>query len=219
MVTADRIKEHITRHLKWDNSLKGSQIKVDYVGRTAILEGTVPSLVAHSMAQRDALSIPGVDSVENRLVVKFSHSHIDKSDAEVRSSIRSLLDCTLGSRGPKIDVLVEDGIVTLKGDIDSYWQKARTEDLASSVDGVSEIKNEIRVIPADKSPDGAIKREIVSALERMEVKGLENLQVEVKEGVVTLSGSVPTWDTAFDVEDTARYTGGVTDVKNKLTVE
>ncbi len=219
MITADRIRDHIVKHLKWDSSLKGSQIKVDYLGRTAILTGTVPNLLAHTMAQRDALSIPGVDSVENRLTVKFSHSHLDKSDAEVKSAVRSVLDCTLGYGSQKIEVSVAEGIVTLKGEADSYWQKARIEDLASSVEGIIEVKNEIKVIPSDKAPDSAIKKEIVSALERMEVIGLDKLQVEVKEGVVTLSGTVPTWDIAFDVEDTARYTGGVTDVKNNLKVD
>jgi osmotically-inducible protein OsmY len=64
LLSADRIKEHIVKHLKWDSSLKGSNIKVDYVEKTAILSGTVPNLMAHATAQRDALSIPGVDRAE-----------------------------------------------------------------------------------------------------------------------------------------------------------
>jgi len=53
----------------------------------------------------------------------------------------------------------------------------------------------------------------------MEYVPSDTVRVEVKNGVVTLSGSVSTWDLAFDVEDTARYTAGVIDVKNQLNVE
>lgn len=218
MITADKVKEHIIRHLKWDNSLKGSQISVDYLGRTAILTGTVPNLMAHEIALRDAQSIPGVDLVENRLTVKYNHSHPNKSDETIKKDIDTILGCTADIDPRQIKVFVVDGIVTLKGTIDAYWKKSRIEDLASSIDGVLEIKNELRVLLGDKAPDIMIKKDILAALARMEVDGLENIQVEVKEGVVYLAGSVPTWDTAFDVEDTARFTASVIDVKNDISV-
>jgi osmotically-inducible protein OsmY len=219
MVTAEKVRDHIVRHLKWDQSLKGSQISVDYVGRTAILTGTVPSLIAHETAQRDAQSIPGVEMVDNRLLVKFTHNHPNKSDETVQKDIQTILGCTAELDMRQITVAVVDGIVTLKGKINAYWKKSRIEDLAASVDGVLKINNEIRVLPVDTAPDILVKKDIVSALERMEVKGLEKLKVEVNEGVVTLSGTVPEWSIAFDVEDTARYTAGVTDVRSQLAVD
>jgi osmotically-inducible protein OsmY len=53
----------------------------------------------------------------------------------------------------------------------------------------------------------------------METGGLENVQIRVKDGIVTITGSVPTWSTSFDIEDTARYTAGVVGVKNHLAVD
>jgi osmotically-inducible protein OsmY len=219
VVNADQVREHIIRHLKWDDSLRGSDIKVDFVEGRAILTGNVPSLVAHNAAQRDALSIPGVDRVENRLTVKFIHEHPNKSDKELESDVQKVLECTVASDRDRIEVSVSDGIVILRGNAGSYWRKARIEDLASSVDGVLEIKNEIQVTPSEKAPDGAIKKEILEALNRMDVDGINAINVKVKNGIVTLSGSVPTWSTAFDIEDTARYTSGVIEVKNVLSVE
>lgn len=218
MVSADQIKEHIVRHLKWDDSLKDSQIKVDYIGRVAVLEGTVPNLAAHAATQRDALNIPGVERVENRLVVKYTHGHPDKTDKEITEAVRSVLECTVGQANG-IEISAIDGTVMLKGTVDSFWLKGRIEDLAASVEGILQIKNEIKVKRSEKAPDNAIKKEITSALQRMEVDGLENIKVEVKDGVVTFSGTVPTWETVFDLEDTAKFTSGVTDVKSKLTVE
>jgi osmotically-inducible protein OsmY len=219
MVTADRVRDHIIRHLKWDHSLKGSRINVDYLGRTVILTGTVPNLIAHETAQRDAQSIPGVDMVENRLTVKFTHNHPNKSDEAVQQDIKTILSCTSDIDMRQITVTVVDGIVNLKGTIDAYWKKSRIEDLASSIDGVLKVNNLIRVLPVDTAPDILVKKDILSALERMEVEGLNNLKVDVNEGIVSLSGTVPTWSIAFDVEDTARYTAGVIDVKNNLAVE
>jgi osmotically-inducible protein OsmY len=219
MVDADQMKEHIARHIKWDNSLKGSQINVDYLGRTAVLSGTVPNLAAHANAQRDAQSIPGVERVENRLEVKFNHNHPNKSDIDLKTDIQKVLGCISDIDDRQIKVTVQDGIVTLSGNIDSFWKKTRIEDLASSIEGVLEINNKLRVLPIEKAPDMVIKKDIISALERMEVKGLEKIKVEVAEGKVTLAGSVPTWSTSFDIEDTARFTTGVVEVKNFLTVE
>lgn len=219
MEEIDKIKAHIIQHLKWDNSLEGSRINVDFIGRTAVLDGSVPNLLAHSMAQRDALSIPGVDSVENRLVVKFDHNHPNKTDEEVRADIRKVLGCTDPGETDQIQVSVVDGIATLEGKIDSYWKKERIADLVSSVDGILKIENNLRVSVKQKSPDNSIKKDIMDALNRMEVKGLGKISVEVKEGKVTLNGAVPSWDVSFDIEDTARYTAGVADVKNNLTVD
>jgi osmotically-inducible protein OsmY len=218
-VKADRIEDHIVRHLKWDHSLKGSQISVDYIDGIAILTGTVRNLVAHETAQSDAQDIPGVDRVENRLVVKYDHNHPNKLDTELQADIQKVIGCAADIDARQIKVSVQDGIVTLRGSIDSFWKKARIEDLASSMDGVLAIKNEIRVLSIDKAPDILIKKDIVSALERMEVEGLNNIKVDVVNGVVTLSGEVPTWSISFDIEDTARFTSGVTEVKNNLTVE
>lgn len=218
-VDANRVKEHIVRHLKWDDSLKGSKIEVGYIGKIAVLSGTVPNLVAHEAAQRDAQSIPGVDAVENRLVVAFDHHHPNKSDAEIQTDVSKILSCAADADVKDLKVDVKDGLVTLSGLVDAYWKKSRVEDLASSVDGIADIKNNVGVRPVEIAPDYSIKRDILEALERMEVKGLEHLKVEVKEGIVTLAGSVPTWDTAFDVEDTARFTAGVIDVRNRLAVD
>ena len=91
--------------------------------------------------------------------------------------------------------------------------------MVSSVDGVLQVENNLKVSVKDKAPDSAIKKEITEALNRMEVEGLDNVAVEVKDGKVTLRGSVPEWAISFDVEDTARYTAGVVDVKNNLTVD
>ncbi len=219
MVSANQIRENIIRHLKWDNSLQGAKIQVDYVGKTAILTGTVPNLVAHEIAQRDALSIPGVTEVENRLTVAFNHDHPNKTDTQLRKDIQTVLGCMVDFKPGQIEIGVIDGIVTLTGCVEAYWKKLRAEEFAESVDGVLEIKNNIKVECAEKTPDAAIKRDIEGALARMQVSSLAKLKVEVNKGVVSFSGSVPTWESAFDVEDTARFTAGVTGVKNNLKVD
>ena len=219
MVTVNQIKEHIARHLQWDDSLKGSRINVDYLGRKAILTGTVPNLLAHAMAQRDAQSIPGVESVENRLIVQFQHDHPNKNDRELQSDVSKVLSCTAEIDMKKIQISVQDSIVQIKGSTEAYWKKARIEELASSIEDVLEVRNEVQVLPVDQAPDASIRQDIILALQRMEVPGLDRLQIKVNRGVVKISGTVPTWSISFDVEDTARYTAGVIDVINNLTVD
>jgi osmotically-inducible protein OsmY len=159
-----QLKEHIVRHLKWDSSLKGAKINVDLVGRTAVLTGTVPNLVAHAEAQKDVQSIPGVELVDNRLTVQFNHNHPNKADNELQVDIEKMLGCAADIDIRRIKVAVQDGIVTLKGAIDALWKKARIEDMASSVDGVLDLRSEITVLPVDRAPDVMIKKDIISAL-------------------------------------------------------
>ena len=49
------------------------------------------------------------------------------------------------SDNPKIEVAVMDGVVTLDGEVDSYFKKFDAESAAARVFGVKEVVNNIKV--------------------------------------------------------------------------
>jgi hypothetical protein len=70
-----------------------------------------------------------------------------RSDERIREDVSDLLmeDDDVDARN--LEVRVQSGEVTLTGTIEDRWQKRRAEDLAESVRGVKDVRNEIRVMP------------------------------------------------------------------------
>ena len=96
-----------------------------------------------------------------------------------------------------MQVDVENGNVTLSGSVSHSRERSKAEDIANSVKGVVDVKNEIKVKPSSVRKDEEIEKEIKREYERNPLIDSNNVFVEVKKGVVNLSGSVanrPIWN-------------------------
>jgi len=186
-------------------------------GRRAILKGRVKSLWAQKVAEEVAYNMPQIYAVENQLKIKGEGMPI--SDEALRSQIVQILELEPATHSAPIDVSVSNGQVMLQGRVGSYPQKVRAEELASVVEGVVAVKNRLSVDYPEKLPDAEIAADIYRALREDATASTESINVEVVNGVVTLSGTVPTWTIYLDAEDTARHTPGVRSVRNQLAIE
>jgi osmotically-inducible protein OsmY len=77
----------------------------------------------------------------------------------------------------------------------------------------------LAVAPADNIADKLIADDIVGALSRNTNVKAENVQLEVVDGKVTLSGKVSTWNAASAAYNAVQHTAGVIDIRNHLVVE
>jgi osmotically-inducible protein OsmY len=100
-------------------------------------------------AQKSGSSLPDAqDRAQNRESVSSSTSNATLT-GKVKTALAS--DVGLGTV-TSINVDSDNGVVTLKGGVDSADKKAKAEEIAKKVDGVKSVKNELRVEPAkDKS--------------------------------------------------------------------
>ncbi|HQG31292.1 MAG TPA: BON domain-containing protein [Deltaproteobacteria bacterium] len=212
----DDIRADVSSQLFWDSSLDSSDINVDVAGNKVILTGSVPSYSDRLEAEEDAYAIPGVTSVDNQLAVSPVISPIP-SDDDIRMRVENVLDWNPIIDASRIDISVEDGIVTLKGAVDSYWQKDKAWDLASNVSGVVDVVNELSVEPLEEVSDEDIRDDILNALDRSYVDA-GDVNVSVKGCVVTLDGTVHDYNEFRTVEQIADFTAGVCDVKNNLVI-
>lgn len=215
----ERIKRDVLNQLRWDSSVDTTDIRVEVRNSTVILTGTVPTLVARRAAYADALAIPGVTSVDNRLVVKHRQGRA-ATDEQIKSAIESMLLWSPEIDSARIKVSVMAGAVALEGTVDAEWQKAKAEDVASSVTGVVSVNNCLEALPLADSADRGIEDDVVAALSRIsgDIRDMA-IRVKVEKGVVTIAGTVPTWSMYIAVEDTVRYADGVVHIVNKLNVE
>jgi len=121
------------------------EIAVSAVGETVTLRGTVESFPQRRAAAQDAHNVEGVDRVEDHLKVSLLGDY-RRGDDEIRGiALQSLIwDTQIPSES--IHVKVEEGWVTLKGDVDYQFQSdAAFEDVASLY-GVLGITNAIKVV-------------------------------------------------------------------------
>lgn len=122
-----------------------------------------------------------------------------------------------------IDVDTLDGVVYLRGKVDSASMKTSAENIARSTDGVREVVNEL-IVDANQEGDATdgdvgIKTRVGAALSGDDDVRRVNVDVDVIDGVVTLSGVVHNEAEAKEVERIASQTEGVLGVKNELKIE
>lgn len=122
----------------------------------------------------------------------------------------------------RIDIDTLDGVVTLRGTVSDAEQISDAERIARSTDGVKEVSNQLSVDTTvrtvkDSFEDAWIVAMINSKLGVDPEVHSRNVDVDVHEGVVTLSGIVETETARAEVSDLAGSVDGVTKVVNQLT--
>jgi osmotically-inducible protein OsmY len=84
----------------------------------------------------------------------------------------------------------QNGIITVSGQVNTLFDKLKIEGLISEVKGVKGINNNIEILN-DITADDIIKSNIEYELKMNDaIEEPEKIQVDVKDGVVTLSGTV-----------------------------
>ena len=144
-----------------------------------------------------------------------------KTDTELQQDVMDELKWEPTVKAAEIGVGVTDGVVTLSGNVDSYYEKWAAERAVARVFGVKAVAEEIQVkLPGSfKRSDGDIARAAANALEWNVSVPHDRVKVEVHDGVVTLRGEVD-WGYQKDIaEDVVRYMIGVARVSNQITIK
>ncbi|MEP7089587.1 MAG: BON domain-containing protein [Nocardioidaceae bacterium] len=143
-----------------------------------------------------------------------------RPDIALKSAIIDELRWTPSIDPAHIGISVNDGAVTLSGEVESYPEKLRTQQAVQRVRGVHAIAQEMTVRSAFAGADDAdIAREAGAALDKAVDVPDGSVEVSVHDHVVTLTGAVP-WH--YQRESAARsvhYLSGVNDVRNLITIK
>ena len=217
--TDEEIKNDIINQLYWDSRVEASDINVEVSDGAVNLTGKVHSYTARLAAETDSLTIPGVISVVNGLEIILPEDTKIPTDVEILNNVINNLLCNPNIDSKNIDVSVYKSIVNLEGTVSTYWQKILSEQLAFDVAGVAKVENNLFVIPPEDIVDKQIAEAIKMALDRKPGIDTGSIEINVEQGVVTLSGKVSSWTAYHDIASAARYLVGVVNVQNNLVVE
>jgi osmotically-inducible protein OsmY len=142
-----------------------------------------------------------------------------RTDTQVKADVAAELKYEPRVNANEIGVAVKDGVVTLTGWVDSYMKKVSAEEATHRVRGVKAVANEIEIRLAAERTDADIAAAAVRALEWDADVNVDNLDVTVSKGWVTMKGTVDWQFEKDDAERVVRRLTGVKGVSNLLTVK
>ncbi|HWC76838.1 MAG TPA: BON domain-containing protein, partial [Blastocatellia bacterium] len=208
-------------------------IKVQTQEGIVTLTGQVPSEAIKSLAGELASDTAGVAEVRNEILVDQSLQPATESsmveDLQIKAAILQSLAQSPELGGQKIDVRVDNRIVTLTGSVETPAQRNGAAQTAGAVAGVSAVTNELAVTnptaagetpasapPADANADLAKRVKF----ELYETGAFETATIDVKaqDGNVTLSGTVRTRAEQALATFVAQGTAGTKEVANNLQI-
>lgn len=163
--------------------------------------------------------IAGLLSMSMFVTPGFSQRAEDISDSDVTSAIDTELYNDSAVSANEIDVFTEEGIVTLKGSVNSLLAKERPEAIAGATVGVRSIINQIEVIPKPSRTDNEILEALQSAWVADSVTESYELSATVTDGIVTLRGAVDSYAERQLAEDVTKSIRGVKGIHNEVEVE
>lgn len=202
-----------------------------------LLEGELGTVAGKKLALEAAAAIPGIHGIVDRLHVEPSQRMGDAEllDHALRSLAEdpALRECAIvarrgerqqvvrplpqGARG-KIEVRVEDGVVTLDGDIPALTEKRIAESLVWWIPGTRDVVNGLGVTPEEEDSDAEIADALSIVLEKDPLLHGSRIRVQSASRVVTLSGTVPSGEQSIAAEEDAWCLFGVDKVVNALEV-
>lgn len=143
------------------------------------------------------------------------------SDSEIKKTVEAELQWDPAIKATDIALSVKNGVVTLAGFVPNYTQKFQAEADVKRVTGVVGVANDIEVrLPAvDKKPDPEIARDAVTALKMQLPSICENIKVIVRDGWITLEGTLEWQYQRERSESVVRRLLGVNGVINSIKVK
>lgn len=150
MHTDQSLENRVETALSATPDLHGSDIKANNDEGHVTLKGVVETPAQRERALEVARALAGVVSVTNELRLRGQGSqsmgeYVD--DAVITTSVKAKLLGEKGLHSLKIHVETKDGIVVLSGDVDTVEHSRTAQLVASRVDGVVEVRNQLVIKP------------------------------------------------------------------------
>lgn len=213
------VQRDVLESLYWDTRVDAADVGVLVDDGRVTLVGTVPTYRARAAAEEDALVIRDVADVDNRLAVAISPELDTPTDETLRSAVLDVLAADPDLAAVDIEVEVEAGTVRLSGSVPTFWERELARSVTMTLPGVRGLVNALVVVPTGSHSDEELARAVAASLARNRHVDLSAIDVEVLDGTVVLSGTVPDATVREQVLDAARYTTGVTDIDDHLRLD
>jgi osmotically-inducible protein OsmY len=209
------VQTNVTDELLYNPSIDAAHLGVTANDGVVTLSGTVGSVPEQHAAKRTATRVWGVKAVTDDMTVRDPGTSGAK-DADIAEAARQMLSWAVDVPSGTVKSGVRDHTITLSGAVTWQYQREAAARTVMYLKGVTAVKNAISLTA--NAPAAGAKAEIEAAILRHAQLDSREITVDVTGGEVTLRGRVLSWADGHQAEYVAWSAGGVTSVKNELTV-
>ena len=181
------IENAVERQLMADQAIPAYRITPECAGGVVSLKGTVSSILAKDRALVITETVKGVRSVINLIKVSAFQ---DKSDTRLQKDAVEALRMNPATSVFDITVAVDEKRAALTGTVTSYREKQLAETVTKGVSGIQSIENNIAISYSAHQSDRKILAEIEQGLLWDALVDHQLVEVQVKNGKVTLTGTI-----------------------------
>jgi osmotically-inducible protein OsmY len=215
MKTDIELRNDVLAELRWEPKVNAGDIGVIVKNGVVTLTGNIDSYAEKWAAEKATERVSGVLAIANEIDVRLAGSG-ERTDADIAAAAVNALKWTLFVPHDRIKVVVENGWITLDGEVEWQYQKNSAFDAVYGLIGVKGVLNRI-TIKSRISPED-IKKKIETAFQRNAQLDAQKITVSVNQGKVTLLGSVHSWAERDEASTAAWAAPGVSEVVNNVTV-
>lgn len=211
-----KLRDDILDELAYEPIVDSVHIGVAVDQNVVTLTGHVGSYAQKLAALSAVRRVKGVHGIADEIEVR-APSDAKMSDDEIAGRAFNVLSWDSVVPSEAIQVTVRDGMVTLTGKVNWYYQKSSAERDVRNLSGVRSVVNNIEVEPHARADN--VKKKIEAALTRHAEIEAKDIRVTVRDNdEVLLEGKVRNWDEKFAVENAAWSAPGVKNVRDRLTI-
>jgi osmotically-inducible protein OsmY len=215
-ISDERLRHNIERELADEPSIDAREIGVAAKAGIITLSGHVATYAEKIAAEHIAGRVYGVRAVIADLEVKLPVSSQLGNEEIARKAVETL-SWNTAIPADRIKIYVEDGWVTLEGDVDWSYQKTAAHNAIAYLKGVRGVRDRLMIKPVSVST--ATKAHIEAVLaRRLGPRNSRHITVEASGDHVTLRGTVTSLAEREEVERATWTTPGVCQVNNNLAV-
>jgi osmotically-inducible protein OsmY len=210
------LRQNIIDELEFEPRVISAHIGVAVKDGVVTLSGHVGSYGEKLAAEKAAKRVRGVKALAEEIKVRFPEDK-KTADHEIAARALSLLGWSAVVPTDSVMVKVQDGWVSLSGQVNWQFQRSAAEIEIRRLSGVAGVVNSITIKPRVQSVD--VKHQIESALQRNAEIDAQGIRVSVEDGgLVLLDGYVHDWREREAAEHAAWLAPGVMRVDDRLRI-
>ncbi len=215
MLNDNDLQQAVLAELNWEPSVNAAHIGVTANAGVVTLSGHVESFFEKHEAELAALRMRGVKAVAMDIEVQLPFD-MTRGDDDIAAAAIDRLGWDISVPRDAIKITVDQGWVTLTGEVDWNYQKQAVEFDVHRLVGITGVSNQIMIKPRINTSN--LSDEITHALHRSWFFDPKMISVSADGGKIRLTGTVPTLHERQVAAATAWTARGVTEVENDIAV-
>ncbi len=215
MKTDAEIREDVIRELRWDRQITDPDaIGVAVTDGAVTLTGHTPTYAEKLAAARAAERVYGVKAVANDLKVQLPG--MPRDDSEIAAAIAHVLDNNVQIPAGQVHARVQNGWVTLEGNVQYDFQRREVERMVRNIRDVVGVTDLVTVTPP-ASPE-RIRETIEDAFRREAEVDARHVSVDITDHTARLYGHVHSVKEASAARAAAAAAPGIAAVESHLVI-